>query len=314
MPIRYETYVNRGAPHGADPFVTRRGGVYYYCFSGRGGICVAPCASLAAVRTAHERAAVVWTPPAGTEYSRELWAPELHFLGGTWYIYFAADDGRNENHRMYALRGTSDDPTAPFVFAGRVAAPTDKWAIDGTVFPWRGALYFVWSGWEGDVNIAQNLYIARMSDPCTVETERVCISRPEYPWETNSSPRVNEGPAVLTGADTVRVVYSASGSWLDSYCLACLTLCGGDPLDPASWTKSPEPLLVQQPGTHGPGHCSFTDAPDGSTWMFYHANETAGSGWRGRSLRMQPVDWDGHTLRLGRAALPDDVLRVPIAE
>ena len=312
MPIRYETITNRGAPRGADPFVTRFGGVYYYCFSGRGGICVAPCASLTDVRTAHERARCVWTPPAGTDYSREIWAPELHRLGDSWYIYFAADDGKNEHHRMYALTSSSEDPTEPFAFAGRVTAPTDKWAIDGTVFSFRGVLYFVWSGWDGDVNVAQNLYIARMSDPCTISTERVCISRPEYAWETNSSPRVNEGPAALAGNDTVQLVYSASGSWLDSYCLGCLTLSGGNPMDAAAWTKSPEPLLTQEPGTYGPGHCSFTTAPDGSTWMFYHANETAGSGWGGRSLRMQPVDWDGRTLRTGRAALPDDALRVPV--
>ena len=32
----------------------------------------------------------VWTPPPNTNYSNEVWAPELHDIRGTWYIYFTA--------------------------------------------------------------------------------------------------------------------------------------------------------------------------------------------------------------------------------
>ena len=60
---------------------------------------------------------------------------------------------------------------------------------DGTVLELNGELYFLWSGWEGDVNVAQNIYIAHMSDPCTIDSERVCLSTPTYSWEKRGEER-----------------------------------------------------------------------------------------------------------------------------
>lgn len=217
------------------------------------------------------------------------------------------------NHRMYVLRGTNpENPLNAFEFMGKVSDSTDKWAIDGTVFTYRDELYFVWSGWAGGTNYAQNIYIAHMSDPCTVDSKRVLLSRPQYEWETNTSPMINEGPAAVVGEDTVYIIFSASGSWADTYCLAELKFQGGDILDPKSWEKNPQPVMIQRKGTHGPGHCSFATDAEGKLWVFYHANEVAGTGWGGRSLRMQPVQkWENDELIIGPAALPDDVVRIP---
>ena len=108
----------------------------------------------------------VWSAPTNTAYSRNIWAPELQRINNEWFIYFAADDGNNANHRMYVLQGTTQNPQDPFVFKGKIAAPTDRWAIDGTVLKMPGGkLYFIWSGWDGFEDVAQNLYIAPMSDP-----------------------------------------------------------------------------------------------------------------------------------------------------
>ena len=45
-----------------------------------------------------------------------MWAPELHFIQGAFYIYVAmAKNGNNAEHRMYVLKGRSTtDPTQPF--------------------------------------------------------------------------------------------------------------------------------------------------------------------------------------------------------
>src|ERR1051325_9819622 len=42
----------------------------------------------------------VWTAPDRGMNSDNLWAPELHLIDGRWFIYYAADDGDNDNHRM----------------------------------------------------------------------------------------------------------------------------------------------------------------------------------------------------------------------
>ncbi len=287
---------------GDDPNVVYHDGSYYYCYSSGNGVSVAKIDGLDNI--VKDNAVKVYTAPSGTMYSSEYWAPELHYLNGSWYIYVAADDGNNANHRMYVLKGTSQDPTKPFRMVGKLTDPTDKWAIDGTVFEYNGELYTVWSGWEGDNNVAQNLYIAHMSDPVTIDSERVLISRPYKAYETKTTnPTVNEGPAVLVKGNTVTVVYSANGSWTDDYCLATVTCTGGNLLDSSSWAKSSSAAFEKTSKCFGPGHCSFTIAEDGSTWMVYHANLKSGTGWNGRSVWIQPVEWDGDIPVLGKPQL-----------
>ncbi len=284
------TFTNPIADRGNDPWVILQGGTYYYCYSGN-GIQVAAFQNLPELGSA--KGVTVWQPPADTAYSKELWAPELHYIDGEWYIYVAADDGDNQNHRMYVLKGTSQDPTQPFTFVGKIAPPEDFWAIDGTVLRHNGKLYFVWSGWEGTANVWQDLYIAPMRDPCTISGSRVRISTPEYGWERVGNPMVNEGPVAVSHNGTVHIVYSASGSWTDDYCLGLLTLTGDDPLDPKAWEKAPKPILSKSDAVFGPGHCSFTTSPDGKdTFVVYHANTESGTGWGGRKVFAQPVEWD----------------------
>ena len=291
-----------------DPWVVERNGRYYYCLSrgraGRAGVAVAELKDMP--RVTARGAKVVWTAPESGPYSKELWAPELHYLRGRWYIYVAADDGNNHNHRMIVLRAKTDDPTGPFEFAGFVKDTTDKWAIDGTVLEAPdGELYFVWSGWEGDTNVAQNIYIAHMSSPVAIDGPRVLLSKPEHPWEKRDSggglPTINEGPAALVRGKTVHIVYSASGSWADNYCLGLLTCRNGRFLDPKSWTKSGEPVFSRAPGANGPGHCSFFRW-GGRDWIAYHANRETGKGWGGRSGRWQPFRWRGDVPDFGSPA------------
>jgi GH43 family beta-xylosidase len=257
----------------------------------------------------------VWRPAEGKPWSKHLWAPELHRLGGRWYIYVAADDGRNENHRMYCLRARTADPGGPYELAGKVAAPSDRWAIDATVLVMERRMYFVWSGWEGGRNVRQSLYIAPMSDPRTISGRRVLISKPEHDWELVGRPMINEGPTALQRNGRTFIIYSASGSWTDSYCLGMLELVGPEPLDPASWKKHPAPVFGPTAGVFGPGHASFTTSPDGKEpWIVYHAAKRKGSGWD-RNVRMQRFAWDEDGLpRFGYPVSEGVRLPVPSGE
>ena len=285
--IKVQNAIHEG---GCDPWVYLHEGSYYYCYSRGRGISVAKMSSL---HTLVPKGTAVFDPPKWTEYSEELWAPELHYLNGEWYIYVAASDGYSSNHRMFVLKGTSDNPRAPYEMVGQITDPSNKWAIDGTVMELNGELYFLWSGWEGDKDGRQNLYIAHMSDPCTIDSQRVMISTPEHNWETVEWPDVNEGPTVLQHGGKTFVVYSASGSWGDYYCLGMLTLTGEDPMDPSSWTKESRPVFTRRTDVcYGPGHCSFSTAVDGSVWMIYHGNQVSDTGWEGRSVWISPVTFD----------------------
>jgi GH43 family beta-xylosidase len=242
---------------------------------------------------------VSWTPPAGTSYSSNLWAPELHFVQDKWYVYFAADNGDNANHRMYVLENAAADPTTgTWTFKGKITDPSDKWAIDGSVFQYNNQSYFIWSGWEGNVNIRQNIYIAKLQNPWTIEGPRMMISTPTFDWETIGEPDVNEGPeAIQNPAGKLFITFSASGCWTDDYSLGLLTLKdGGDPMNAADWTKTPTPVFTKkgENGAYGPGHNGFFKSRDGKEdWIIYHANSMPGQGCsNARNPRIQKFTWN----------------------
>jgi GH43 family beta-xylosidase len=298
---------------GADPWVIWWQGNYYFCQARGDGVWVNRAARLEDIGRKHWKC--IWRAPQGRDYSHEIWAPELHFIQGKWYVYVTADDGDNNHHRMYVLEGSSSDPQAPFTLKGKIADSTDRWAIDGTVLEMPGGkLYFIWSGWAGTENVAQNLYIAPMSNPWTIDGERVCISRPDRPWERRDHPYINEGPETLWHDGHLFVIYSASGYWDDNYCLGQLTWNGGDVLDSKSWIKKPEPVFARTADVFGPGHCSFVPSPDGrEDWIVYHAHIHQGT--EERDVRIQRFTWnpDGSP-HFGAPVSPGTIMPAPAGE
>jgi GH43 family beta-xylosidase len=196
-------------------------------------------------------------------------------------------------------------------------APSNKWAIDGSVFENRGKLYLVWSGWEGDANGVQSIYLSQLENPWTVKGKRVRISTPDYPWEkvgdlpdrrashetnpgadTADPPHVdvNEGPEVLEHEGKLLLIYSASGCWTNFYELGMATVsASSDLMNPASWKKSPLPVFWESPAAqaYGTGHNGFFKSPDGKQdWIIYHANKEPNQGCgAARSPRAQPFTW-----------------------
>ncbi|WP_411835315.1 family 43 glycosylhydrolase [Paenibacillus pabuli] len=295
---------------GADPWVYKHTDGYYYFTKTTGGnVTIWKSAQLTTIDAAPTT--VVNTGCCG------IWAPELHYINGAWYIYYAKDDGDNVNHRMYVMENTSADPTqGTWQYKGQITDPSNKWAIDGTVLQSNGQLYFIWSGWEGDTNVRQNLYIAHMINPWTIDSNRVEIARPTYAWETNHSPNVNEGPQVIVRNGIISLVYSASGSWTNDYCLGLITAStSSDLLNPSSWSKRSQPIFQSGNGLYGPGHHSFTKSPDGTEdWIMYHTAKYNNSGWN-REIRLQKFIWNAdNTPNLGAPVNPNAPIAFPSGE
>lgn len=312
-------------PSGADPWCIYKDGFYYYTNTTGDNITIWKTRQISQLRSTTP--IVAFTPPSSGPCSRELWAPEIHYIQKKWYIYFAADSGRNEDHRLWVLENASADPTkGKWILKGKLETPEDKWSIDGSVFEANGKLYLIWSGWEGDTNGQQNIYIAAMSNPWTVTGRRVLLSKPELDWEThgdlnnpNDVPHVNvnEGPQILEHGKKRFLIYSASGCWTDYYALGMLSAdINSDPMDPASWTKSAKPVFKQSPanGVYAPGHNSFFTSPDGKEdWILYHANDKPGQGCgKWRSPRAQPFSWNADgTPDFGEPVSTDTPLPAP---
>jgi GH43 family beta-xylosidase len=318
-----KTFTNPLLASGADPWVEYYNGMYYITHSTGSNLKLYRSRAVNDLSEAESK--TVWTPPTSGMNSKEIWAPELHHVNGKWYFYYAADDGNNNHHRMWVLENSSEDPfEGTWEDKGKLNLPDDKWAIDGTIFGHKGSLYFMWSGWEGDMNVRQDIYITRMINAWTPDSTRVLLSKPELPWEMKGTskdlPTVNEGPQFLAHGDKVFVVYSASGCWTDDYSLGMLEAnADSDLMDPSSWTKSREPVFSKNPEAKafGPGHNSFFKSADGKEdWIIYHANPEAGQGCsKYRSPRMQKFTWtSAGRPDFGKPASIGEAIAVPSGE
>lgn len=301
------TFTNPIRATTSDPYIVRAGGYYYMTSTDgcdAGWMCVWKSPTLTGFGTAEKHD--VWRIPSGAANSAEVWAPEIHRIGGHFYIYYTA--GAGAAHRMYVLTATSDDPTGAYVEAdtghpsGQLAESSGQWAIDPSVFTGAdGNLYAVWSGWRGTSDTAQRIYIAPMSDPLHISGDRVELSAPTRPWETVGNPDqpdqgsvgyfpVNEGPVGFRHGGKTYITYSASFCGTRSYAVGLLTNAGGDPLDAAAWGKT-GPIFKYHGGVIGSASFQPVTSPDGTAdWFIVHDNTTGCD--PGRRLRAQPLYWD----------------------
>lgn len=288
---------------GADPWVIRdpHAPRFLWCQSeGNRGIAIWTSDRLSSSGQKH----VVWMAPDEGPYSREIWAPELHWLDQHWYIYFAASNGHNEHHLTWVLRSDTADPLGTYSLHGPLATGSgpdgrspNLWAIDMTVLEHRGQRYAVWSGWDAPGTDQQYLYIAPLQSPTELGGPRVRLCRnDDHLWErTEESPNsrgLHEAPQVLQHGGRTFVVYSTGASWLPTYKLGLLELIGENPLQPAAWHKFPEPVFRSSDTVLGPGHSCFICSADRTEWWHvFHAKRDAQPGWR-RALHVQPMRFD----------------------
>ncbi|MEU9143731.1 family 43 glycosylhydrolase [Streptomyces sp. NPDC048349] len=217
---------------------------------------------------------VIWTKHATGEMGAHIWAPEIHFIDGKWYVYFAAGSTTDVwKIRMYVLESSAANPLGGgWTEKGKIATPMDSFALDATTFVVGGTRYLSWAQQDPAIATNSNVYVAKMSNPWTISGTPTRLTVPTYGWETAGF-KVNEGPALIQRGGMVFLSYSASAT--DSnYCLGLLSASAtSDLLNPTSWTKSPRPVFTSNTATgqYGPGHNQFTTSEDGkSDILVYH--------------------------------------------
>ena len=268
-------------PQRADPYVYRHtDGMYYFTASvpEYDGIRLRRSPTLAGLAQAEETE--VWHKHDSGIMSIHIWAPELHYLQGKWYIYYSGGDKDDIwAIRPYVLECLGGDPiNDPWVERGQMKRAAgdpfsfEAFSLDATVFEDGGRYYYVWAEKVGVGAQISNLYIARMSSPTSLETVQVLLTGPDYDWERVGF-WVDEGPAVIHHDGHIYLTYSASETGV-KYCLGMLTAKEGtDLLDPLNWKKERWPVLKSdyEKGIFGPGHNSFTVDEQGNDIMVYHA-------------------------------------------
>lgn len=319
-------YRNPILDSGAEPYAVFHDGYYYYTQGCEDQVCLWKTPDLSRLREAECKMVYQPSPPHGRQH---LWAPEIHYIDGKWYIYYTADNGNSDNHRLYVAVSSSPDPMAgDFRYAARLS---NDWAIHPTTFSVRGRRYLLWSGWlyQRATDETQGIYIAAMDSPTSVSSERILISTPQYVWERQwVSPDgsrlaypvyVNENPQAFVTDSKVYVYYGASGSWTPYYCVGRLEAdVNSDLLDPASWHKHPEPVFMmsERDSVYSVGGmCLVSGAGTDNTWMLYHARSLSNDepGTRdSRTPRLQQIFLDKQGVpQLGHPFRLDTLLRRP---
>ncbi len=267
----------------ADPYVyLHRDGWYYFTASlpEYDGIALRRARSLGELPAAEER--MVWKKHDSGPMSANIWAPEIHYLFGKWYIYYAGGEAEDRfKIRPYVLECLSDDPmSGPWTELGKMRrAASDEFSfeafsLDATVFEHRGEWYYIWAEKVSVGPQISNLYIARMENGYTLKTVQVLLTTPDYDWERVGY-WVNEGPGILKHNGKIFLTYSASSTGI-CYCVGMLTAEeDADLLDPRSWKKERYPVLQSDASRaiYGPGHNSFTKDEHGEDVMVYHARK-----------------------------------------
>lgn len=260
----------------ADPWVLKHTDGFYY-FTGSvpeyDRIELRRASTLEGLTEANQ--VVVWRQHEAGPMSKNIWAPELHFIGGKWYIYFAAAKKDEAfNHRMYVLENESANPLEGiWTEKGQIITGWESFSLDATSFEHNGEQYLVWAQQDPAIQGNTNLYIAAMSNPWTLKSKQVLITKPELDWEIIGY-MVNEGAAVLKRGGMIYLTYSGSATD-HNYVMGMLAAAeSSDLLDPDSWVKSQVPVFEScvETSQYGPGHNSFTVSEDGEQdILIYHA-------------------------------------------
>ncbi|MCU4174303.1 family 43 glycosylhydrolase [Carboxylicivirga sp. N1Y90] len=268
----------------ADPFVYKHTDGYYY-FTGS-----VPTYDRIELRKAkmldelkNAETFDVWFKHETGPMSRHIWAPEIHYLDGKWYVYFAASEEEDIwALRPYVLECKGQDPlNDEWIELGMMqAADGDEksfidFSLDATIFENKGKRYFCWAEKTGGQFAASNLYLAEMESPIKLKTVQFMLTTPDYDWERVDF-WVNEGPAVIKNKGKIFITFSASATGA-CYCIGLMEANeNSDLLDRNSWKKSRYPVLGTSYEKHiyGPGHNCFTVAEDDKTPLcIYHARD-----------------------------------------
>lgn len=309
----------------ADPYIILGNDGYYYFTAsypmyghddpeGYDRIILRRSKTIEGLKNAEEK--TIWDEKNSDTEHRFIWAPELHYIGGKWYAFYAASGSANNvwDINCHAIMCTGSDPyNDKWVEKGKFqAADGDDFSFTGfsldmTYFECNGKSYVIWAQNGGN----SNLYMAQVNpeEPWKTITPAMLLTKPEYDWEKIRIP-VNEGPSVLFHDNKVIVAYSASATGPE-YCIGFMYAdADSDLLDKSSWTKMTKPALTSDDliDEYGPGHNSFTSDENGNTIFVYHSrSKECFEGKCGysdgdslydpcRSARIRKVVWDENGL------------------
>ena len=182
----------------ADPFVMRdENGFYYFTASypmygesdseGYDRIILRRSETVEGLRSAEEK--VIWYEKNSESAFRFIWAPEIHEIGGKWYVFFAASASESNvwDIDCHILACSGSDPyNDKWVDMGKMRASEGDdfsfrgFSLDMTYFECNGNSYVLWAQNGGNSNV----YLASVDKaaPWQLTSQPLLLTSPELPW------------------------------------------------------------------------------------------------------------------------------------
>ena len=295
---------------GPDPFATYYAGNYYLTSTQGSSLRLWKSPTLGGLLTA--TAVTIWKD-TDTTRNQEVWAPSVYLFDSHWYVYYTADDGTDDHHRLHVLESEGTDPLGPYHYKAKLVpkGAENFWAIDPVVLVQGDKKYVIWSGagTEGH-NV---IYVAPMSDPWTISGARVFLAT------AGGCSEVREAPSTLQHAGTTFLTYSSCDTGKPDYQLWMLRIpASADPLVAKNWQQVQGAVFARSDtnGVWGPGSNDFFKSPDGSEdWLIYHGKNTTELTYGGRTTRAKKISWkaDGSP-DFGVPPNASDTLKLPAGD
>lgn len=309
----------------ADPSVYYYDGWYYYTYSkdyaGKPGLWLTRAVNIADLGKTEPM--MVWSAAKAGSDMKSLWAPQIYFLDGKWYIYATCSvEGTSEASRRY-----------PYVWVGKGDLPLDGYDLHGRVDNYDtsvqsylspriiehgGVRYLVCGGFfrpedkVAGVKHYQRLFIGELETPTKFKTGMTVISEPSKSWEGTGKVKIQEGPfPIYAPGGTLYIAYAAGETSGNEYCTGLLKFTGteNDKLtDRSKWQKLDKTLqfMDYDNKVYSPGAMVFVTEPDGTgLWGIFHVKLYPGVGYNHRILYAMPVTFEGELPVMGAPEQPD---------
>ncbi|HZQ90658.1 MAG TPA: family 43 glycosylhydrolase [Terriglobales bacterium] len=235
-----------------------------------------------------------------------VWAPDVQFFNGRYYLYYAASDTKLGGSAIFVA--TSDSPLGPWSAASTPVVPpsSPRWTIDPFVAEDGGQRYIFFGSFVGGISAralsADGMTSSPSETPIAVADryEAAYIVRHDgYFYLFVSAGACCNGPLSGYGVFAARS-QNLLGPYLDRDGNSLLEpRVGGTPV-----------LAMNGNRWIGPGHNSMVTDAAGQDWMLYHAISAekpyfSGS-WTRRPAMLDRVDWIDGWPRVRGGAGPSD--------
>lgn len=241
--------------------------------------------------------------PAPEERGGAIWAPEVAYDNGVFYMYYHA----NGNGKGFCVRvATSKNPEGPYKDIGKPLTDVTKnpFAIDSHPFQDSDGQWWLFYATDfldfNDTTFRGTaLVVDKLIGMTRLEGKPTVVMRAHWPWQIFEKNRTMygkvadwytlEGPFVRKHDGKYYCFYSGGNYQNDSYGVDYLVadrVTG--PWREAGKERGPQVLRSVPGKVIGPGHNSVVSTPDGKDYIVYHAWNKA---MTQRQLWIDPIVW-----------------------